>query len=214
MLTDLSNKLIYEYQTQRKSSRNKKQKRTNRAKSNGKSRESECRSVVSNSRLISNKKYTRSRENLRVKKIYYSEKKKITFLQPEETLVIEKTCSNARVKMLLRMYHAAAAAKSHQLCPILCDPIDQRLTRLRSLGFSRQAYWTGLPFPSPVHESEKWKWSCSVLSNSSRPHGPQPTRLLRPWDFPGKSTGVGCHCLLQIYSIEKLNMFGVHFQTW
>ena len=29
-------------------------------------------------------------------------------------------------------------------------------------------------------------------------HGLQPTRLLRPWDFPGKSTGVGCHCLLQI----------------
>ena len=27
-------------------------------------------------------------------------------------------------------------------------------------------------------------------------HGLQPTRLLRPWDFPGKSTGVGCHCLL------------------
>ena len=26
----------------------------------------------------------------------------------------------------------------------------------------------------------------------------QPTRLLHPWDFPGKSTGVGCHCLLQI----------------
>ena len=24
----------------------------------------------------------------------------------------------------------------------------------------------------------------------------QPTRLLRPWDFPDKSTGVGCHCLL------------------
>ena len=29
-----------------------------------------------------------------------------------------------------------------------------------------------------------------------RPHGLQPTRLFRPWDFPGKSTGVGCHCLL------------------
>ena len=26
------------------------------------------------------------------------------------------------------------------------------------------------------------------------PHGLQPTRLLHPWDFPGKSTGVGCHC--------------------
>ena len=35
------------------------------------------------------------------------------------------------------------------------------------------------------------------MSDSSRPHGLQPTRLLCPWDFPGKSTGVGCHCLLQ-----------------
>ena len=35
------------------------------------------------------------------------------------------------------------------------------------------------------------------MSNSLRPHGLQPTRLLRPWDFPGKSTGVGCHIHLQ-----------------
>ena len=35
------------------------------------------------------------------------------------------------------------------------------------------------------------------MSNSFRPHGLQPTRLLCPWDFPGKSTGVGCCCLLQ-----------------
>ena len=60
-----------------------------------------------------------------------------------------------------------------------------------SLGFSRQEHWSGLPFPSPIHESEKWKWSRSVVSNSLRPHGLQPTRLLRPWDSPGKSTGVG-----------------------
>ena len=31
------------------------------------------------------------------------------------------------------------------------------------------------------------------VSDSVRPHGLSPTRLLRPWDFPGKSTGVGCH---------------------
>ena len=67
---------------------------------------------------------------------------------------------------------------------------------IQSMGFSRQEYWSGLPFPSPMHESEKWKWSRSVVSDSSRPHGLQPTRLLRPWDFAGKSTGVGCHCLL------------------
>ena len=41
-----------------------------------------------------------------------------------------------------------------------------------------------------MHESEKWKWSHSVVSYSSQPHELQPTRLLRPWDFPGKSTGV------------------------
>ena len=75
-----------------------------------------------------------------------------------------------------------------------------------SLGFSRQEHCSGLSFPSPVHESEKWKWSRSVVSDSSRPHGLQPTRLLCPWDFPGKSTGVGCHCLLQKVSIEYSNM--------
>ena len=46
-----------------------------------------------------------------------------------------------------------------------------------------------------------WWWlllllSRSAVSDSWRPHGLQPTRLLGPWDFPGKSTGVGCHCLL------------------
>ena len=65
------------------------------------------------------------------------------------------------------------------------------------LGFSRQEHCSGLPFPSAMHESEKWKWSRSVVSDSLRLHGLQPTRLLCPWDFPGKSTGVGCHCLLR-----------------
>ena len=35
-----------------------------------------------------------------------------------------------------------------------------------SLGFSRQEHWSGLPFPSPMHESGKWKWSHSVVSDS------------------------------------------------
>ena len=65
-----------------------------------------------------------------------------------------------------------------------------------SLGFSRQEHWSGLLFPSPMHESEKWKWNRSVVS---RPHGLQPTRLLRPWDSPGKSTRVGGHHLLLVH---------------
>ena len=35
-----------------------------------------------------------------------------------------------------------------------------------SLGFSRQEHWSGLPFPSPMHERETWKWCCSVVSDS------------------------------------------------
>ena len=43
-----------------------------------------------------------------------------------------------------------------------------------------------------MRESEKWKWSHSVVSDSLQPHGLQPTRLLHSWEFPGKSTEVGC----------------------
>ena len=43
------------------------------------------------------------------------------------------------------------------------------------------------------------------MSDSSRPHGLQPTRLLHPWDFPGKSTGVGCHCLLHLTTYLHVN---------
>ena len=41
------------------------------------------------------------------------------------------------------------------------------------------------------------RWSHSVMSDSLRPHGLEPARLLCPWHFLGKSTGVGCHSLLQ-----------------
>ena len=61
-----------------------------------------------------------------------------------------------------------------------------------SLGFSRQEHWSGLPFPSPMHESE-------VAQSCLTPRDPMDCSLPGssiPWDFPGKSTGVGCHCLL------------------
>ena len=56
----------------------------------------------------------------------------------------------------------AAAAKSLQLCPTLCDPIDGSPPGAPSLGFSRQEHWSGLPFPSPMHESELAQ-SCPTL---------------------------------------------------
>ena len=93
---------------------------------------------------------------------------------------------------------AAAAAKSLQSCPTLCDPIDGSLPGSPSLGFSRQEHWSGLPFPSPVQESEKWKWSCSDVPTLSGPmdcslpgssiHGIFQARV-REWGTIAFSTG-------------------------
>ena len=41
------------------------------------------------------------------------------------------------------------------------------------------------------------------MSDSARPHRWQPTRLPRPWDSPGKNTGVGCHFLLQCMKVKS-----------
>ena len=46
-------------------------------------------------------------------------------------------------------------------------------------------------------------WLASVMSDSVQPHRQQPTRLLCPWDSPGKNTGVGCHFLLQCMKVKS-----------
>ena len=102
------------------------------------------------------------------------------------------------------------------------------------MGFHGQRYWSGLPVPSPgdlptqgsnldllhcrqilYHLSHQGsphlfyissvQFSHSVVSESFQPHGLYPTRLLHPWNFPGKSTGVGCHFLLQelLQAVDK-----------
>ena len=90
---------------------------------------------------------------------------------------------------------AAAAAKSLQSCPTLCDPIDGSLPGSPVSGIlqARTPAWVAISF------SNAWKWKVKVKSLSR-------VRLLatprtaahqapRPWDFPGKNTGVGCQRL-------------------
>ena len=92
---------------------------------------------------------------------------------------------------------AAAAAKLLQSCPTLCDPIDGSPPGSHVPGIlqARILEWVAISF------SNAWKWKVKVKSLHRvwllATPWLQPTRLLRPWDFPGKSTGVGCHCLLQ-----------------
>ena len=53
------------------------------------------------------------------------------------------------------------------------------------------------------------------MSDSLRPYGQQPTRLLCPWNFPGKNTGVSGHFLLQgIFPTQGLNLHLLHFLRW
>ena len=60
------------------------------------------------------------------------------------------------------MWIIAAAAKLLQLCPTLCDPTAPQAPP--SLGFSRQEHWSGLPFLSPMRESEVTQL-CPSLQN-------------------------------------------------
>ena len=105
------------------------------------------------------------------------------------------------------MDYYIAAAKSLQSCPTLCDPIDDspsgcpvpRILQARTLE------WVAISFSN----AWKWKMKNEVAQSCPTPRDPmdrKPTRLLHPWDFPGKSTGMGCHCLLQLYSNKSNSM--------
>ena len=64
-----------------------------------------------------------------------------------------------------------------------------------SLGFSRQEHWSGLPLPSPMHESEKWKWSHLVMSGSRSVI--TPSWLCGSWrSFLYSSSVYSCHLFL------------------
>ena len=52
------------------------------------------------------------------------------------------------------------------------------------------------------------------MSDSVRPQRRQPTRLLRPWDSPGKNTGVGCHFLLQWVKVKSLSRVQLLATPW
>ena len=100
----------------------------------------------------------------------------------------------------LKLFTTAAPTKFLQSCSTLRDPRDGSPPGSPVPGTlqARTLEWVA------ISSSNAWKWSRSVVSDSQRPHGPQPTRLLRPWDFPGRSNGVGCHCLFSVLFLSWL----------
>ena len=107
------------------------------------------------------------------------------------TKIRDKECIPPKTQL------AAAAAKLLQLCPTLCDPIDGSPPGFPTPGIlqARILEWVAISF------SSAWKWKVKVKSLS------RVQLLATAWtaayqaplsmDFPGKSTGVGCDCLLQ-----------------
>ena len=89
-----------------------------------------------------------------------------------------------------------------QSCPTLHDPMDCSPpgSSAHEIFQARVLEWVAIAF------SNRDSCCCcvtSVMSDSVQPHGLQPTRLLPPWDSPGKNTGVGCHFLLQCMKVES-----------
>ena len=95
----------------------------------------------------------------------------------------------------LRIMHllTAAAAKSLQWCPTLCDPIDGSPPGSPVPGIlqPRTLEWVAISF------SNAWKWNVKVKLLSCVWLFATPWTVAyqapHPWDFPGKSSGVGCH---------------------
>ena len=77
----------------------------------------------------------------------------------------------------------------------ITDLMDLSLNKLQSMGLAkiRHNWVTKLNWTEAAAAAAKSLQSCTTV----RPHRWQPTRLLCPWDSPGKKTGMGCHSLLQ-----------------
>ena len=84
-------------------------------------------------------------------------------------------------------------------------------TVVDNLGFEQTNYHLHIDLPIPAfHINDNLSrihccccYVTSVVSDSLRPHRRQPNRLPRPWDSPGKNTGVGCHFLIQCMKVKS-----------
>ena len=109
---------------------------------------------------------------------------------------------------LSHVVYAAAAAKSLQSCPTLCDPIDSSPPGSPVPGILQARTLEWVAISSPMHESEKWKWSqklsrvwlprdpmdCSPLG--SFVHGIFQTRVLE-WGAIAFSDHLSYHIIYQ-----------------
>ena len=85
-----------------------------------------------------------------------------------------------------------------QSCPTLSDPMDCSLpgSSVHGIFQARVLEWSAITFSWPAQSLQSRPTLCD-------PHRRQATSLPRPWDSPGKNTGVGCHFLLQCMKVKS-----------
>ena len=111
--------------------------------------------------------------------------------------LLNRFCCNILYYCSILTAAAAAAAKSLQSCPTLCDPIDGSLPCSPVAGIlqARTLEWVAISFSS----ASKWKAKVKSLSCVQLFATPWTAAHQAPLSTgsPGKSTGVGCHGLLR-----------------
>ena len=115
-------------------------------------------------------------------------------------------CKNERSRNEDPVAYAAAAVKSLQSCPTLCDPRRQPIRLPRPWDSPGKNTGVGCHFLlqcRKVKSESEVAQSCTTLSDPV--DSSLPGSSGGPWDFPGKSTGVGCHWLLQ-----SLHFIGIY----
>ena len=124
--------------------------------------------------------------------------------------ILANSCESCTIKKLLLLLLLLCCFSRVRLC---VTPETTAYQSPLSLGFSRQEHWSGLPFPSPMRESEKWKWSRPVMSDSSRPHQAPPSMGFSRQEY---WSGVPLPCPIKKLSAEELMLLncGVGEDSW
>ena len=96
----------------------------------------------------------------------------------------------------------------------LIQPLWRTVWRFLKILGIKLPYDPAIPklgiYPAAAAAAAESLQSCLTL----QPHRRQPTRLPRPWDSPGKNTGVGCHCLLQSVKVKLLSCVWLFATPW
>ena len=125
--------------------------------------------------------------------------------------VAQESECRAAPKCHMGPFSPTARLEAHSSCPVLLGGSTDWI-------FSRCACVLDQSLHSEVSDSFRHSMqtirvlSHSVVFDSLQPHKLQPTRLLCPWDSPGKNTGMCCHSLLQgIFPTQELNPGLLHW---